>query len=92
MSNKMSQGKLDQNSGAKLDFSGQHPNEVGNLLLFSDFKMNSNKSFSIRQGYLNLPQQRGRHKQNDQLWGMTSQSLIYPCKKRNTDPHSNCSA
>lgn len=62
MSHKMSQGELNQNSGAKLDFSGQHPNEVGKL--FSDFKMNSNKSFSFRQGCLNSPQRREGHKLN----------------------------
>lgn len=61
---KMSQGELDQNSGAKPDFSGLHPDEVGNLLLFSDFEMNSNKSCNFRQGCLNLTQQRRGLMQN----------------------------
>lgn len=58
MGHKMSQGELDQNSGAKPHFSGLHPDEVGNLLLFCDFEMNSNTSFNFRQGCLNLTEQR----------------------------------
>lgn len=57
MGHKMSQGELDQNSGAKPDFSGMHPTAVGNFVLFSDFEMNSNKNFNFRQGCLNLTQQ-----------------------------------